>query len=115
MIVNRNTKTYNISAKISQGEYNKAHNYIQKKINNHCKKHPTEAFSVRILFGDTNKDWNNTPLQVFYDYFANSKTSNNPKKQAARDVGLILKKIISSDKRKFIYVGKDTGNKYKLK
>lgn len=114
MITNQNNTIKNISAKISVVNIEIVRAYIQGAVHSHCKNNPEKGLSVRILFGGDNKNWKNTPLQYIYEYYKYIRKSKKPSEQAAKDVGWILKSVLINDKRNFEYIGKDTGNIYKL-
>ena len=103
-----------ISAKIPRINIELAKAYIQGAVHSHCNNNANSDLSVRILFGGDNTDWENTPLQIIYDYYLYIKNSNNPAKDAAKDVGWLFKEVLIKDKRHFILVGKNTGKVYRL-
>ncbi len=88
--------------------------YIQGAVHSFCSNNKNSEISVRILFGGDNKNWSNTPLQCVYDYYKYVAGSKNPDKQSAIDIGWLFKEVLHDDNRNFEYVGKDTGNKYKM-
>jgi hypothetical protein len=69
-------------------------------LNRHAK---GDEFSVRILFGGDNTDWEGTPLQQIWDsHKANGKTNDEAHEQSAKDVGWLLKSVLAEDTtRKF--------------
>lgn len=74
------------------------------------------VFSVHILFGRNNRNWNDIPMQKLYDYYIKAgKSHDEAAKRAAIDAGRLLKQILNDDKsREFEIVGKNTGILYKL-
>lgn len=114
MIISRSNAKRNISAKISPIEKDLAKTYIKDAVNKHCEKSPQNPFSVRILFGGDNRDWNGTPLQCIYNYYKYKLKLSNAKERAAKDVGWLFKEVLCNDTLVFQYVGKDTGSIYKL-
>jgi hypothetical protein len=59
-------------------------------------------FSVRDLFGGENFDWKGTPIIKLYEkHKSKGKSDDNAIKDAGKDVGWILKKVIDDDDRKF--------------
>ncbi len=112
MIINLKTANYKISAKISVADVECAKAYIQGAVHSHCNNAADSPLSVRILFGGDNGDWNGTPLQWIYNYHKYIGKSTDPNKQAAIDVGRLLKIILQEDVRDFQYVGEDSGKKY---
>lgn len=114
MIINPKKLNRNITAKVSDVEIECVKAYIQGAVHSHCNTSPGKPFSVRILFGGKNKDWSGTPLQCIYDYHKDIRQSKDPANQAAKDIGWLFKQVLESDSRKFCYIGKDTGNIFKL-
>lgn len=114
MIVNERVVHRKIAAQLSIVEIEMIKVYIQGAVHSHCNTGPDKPLSVRTLFGEDNNDWTNTPLQNVYNYHKYISSSNNPKKQAAIDIGWIFKQVLDNDIRKFECVGKDTGKIYKL-
>ena len=115
MALSPNQTVRKISAKISAEEIALAKDYIQNAVHSHCNSNPDKEFSVRTLFGGDNKDWTDTPLQCIYDYHKYVRMSKDPAEDAAKDVGWLLKSVLSIDARNFEYAGKNTGNMYKMK
>ncbi len=114
MIINNTKKTYKISADLIPVDEEIIKVYIQSSVNAFCN-NKDSVFSVRILFGGDNRDWNGTPLQKIYDYYIKEgKTQEQAGQRAAIDVGRLLKSFLENDGRKFETVGKDTGLRYKL-
>lgn len=114
MIINSNQTVRNISAKLTDTEIALTKTYIQGAVHSHCNNCPDKELSVRILFGGDNRNWAGTPLQRIYEYY-NGNGSENPYKDAARDVGWLLKSVLVEDEaRNFEHVGNDTGSRYKL-
>lgn len=67
-----------------------------------CKNRKNEWFSVRDLMGGENADWTNTPLIYLYDRQINKgKTQKKAFDQAAKDIGNIVKELLSNDTRNF--------------
>ena len=117
MIKGYNKKPNKISAKITDAEIQSAISHIEKSVDAYCKRNNNKVgtlISVRILFGDKNRDWNGTALQNIYDYHKNANRVKNPKNQAAKDVGWLFKKVLMDDKRVFEYHSKDSSKVYRL-
>ncbi len=93
------SKIYSVSAKISEDEMNLAIAFIKGAVHCFCKNNPEQTFSVKTLFGGANNDWNDNPLQVFYDYYSKSGCVD-AEKRAAQDVGKLLKSVLDDDKRR---------------
>lgn len=96
LVIKDTSKICKISAQISDEEENCAKIYIKDTVDKFCKNNPGKSFSVRVLFGGDNSDWNGTPLQVIY----NSHYKNNPNGAAIKakhDVGNLLKKVLSDE------------------
>ena len=108
------TKVRAISAKILNIDIEIAKTYIKDVVDDFCNKYPQEKFSVRILFGGVNKDWNGTPLQKIYDYYILNGYSNKKAfKKSAIDVGRLLKTVLVEDKQKYLCI-KGYTNEYKI-
>lgn len=89
------------SAKISTEDTELAKKYLQGAVHSYCKNNPGQAFSVRDLAGGENKDWGETPLQAIYDYHISlGKTKEKAKKQAAIDVGWLLKAVLAAEENR---------------
>ena len=116
MLYGLNNGTRKISATISSVDKELAKAYIHGGVDCFCNNNPLGVFSVQILFGGDNKNWNGTPLQCLYDNHFYIRKSSEPKKQAASDVGILLREVLSSDKRRdFEYVGEATGHQYRMR
>lgn len=85
-----------ISAIIDEDKTKEAKNYIKKSIDDYCRNNPRSPFSVCTLFGGENRDWRETPLQAIYEKQPSS--CKDAKKQAAIDVGWLLKEVLARDK-----------------
>ncbi|MBR0466522.1 MAG: hypothetical protein IJJ40_03405 [Clostridia bacterium] len=118
-------KTSRITASITREQENCAIEYIKGAVHDHCNNLPHEDFSVRIMFGSNNNDWNGTAIQVIYDellkrgrmcgrYSTKDEIVKYAKNRASIDVGKLLKEVLINDRRNFYVSGKDTGKKYKL-
>lgn len=115
MLIDTNSTIRKISAELTEVELALAKAYIQGAVHSHCNNCADKELSARILFGGNNRNWADTPLQCIYDYHKKSG-SEQPGKNAAQDVGWLLKSVLAKDKRRtFEHVGNDTGNIYKLK
>ena len=67
-----------------------------------CKNRKGEWFSLRDLMGGDNFYWNGTPLLDLYLKHKNlGKNSETSIKDAGKDAGWILKKVLKKDDRKF--------------
>lgn len=115
MIENTSQTVRKVSAKIPETEIALAKAYIQGAVHAHCSSDPASELSVRILFGGDNRDWGNTPLQAIYEYHKDIKKAKDPAGDAAKDVGWLLKAVLTEDARTFEYVGKDTGGIYRIR
>ena len=104
-----------ISATILNVDKEIIKDYMQGSVYSFCKNNPGEVFSVRILFGGMNNDWNGTPLQRLYDNHAYVRKSKNPKHQTAIDAGRLLREVLENDSRKFEYAGNKRGHRYRMK
>jgi|GEM_PF-3079390 len=101
MIINKR-KTRRISANIQSFEKEIIKIFIKGAVYAFCNNY-NGKFSVMCLFGKDNRDWNDTPLQLIYDYYRlNGKTQEQSAKQAAKDIGILLKEVLCEDKM-FLY------------
>lgn len=117
MLIGISNRTREMSAKLSCGEKEMIKCYIFGAIDSFCKNCKGQDFSVRILFGEENKDWHGTPMQKIYDYhISQGKTDKEAKNLAAKDAGYFLKKLLKEDERErtFKFTFKDTSNRYIL-
>lgn len=115
MLTGLTTGKGEISAILSEAEKEIIKEYIKGGVHSFCKNNPNDVFSVAILFGGNNKDWNGTALQILYDKNLNSGNSCDPYNQAACDAGCLLREVLEEDKRReFEYAGKATGHQYKF-
>lgn len=114
MIINEKAVHRNMLAQLPIVEIEMIKAYIQGAVHSHCNTCPDKPLSVRLLFGEDNSDWSNTPLQQVYIYHKYISRKNDPKNEAARDIGWIFKRVLDEDVRKFECVGKDTGKIYTM-
>ena len=113
MIIRGNKTVRKISANISLLDIEVAKAYIQGAVHSDCNNKKSKELSVRSLFGGDNGDWHDTPLQHIYDYHKYISCSKKPEKEAAKDVGWLLKSVLVNDKyRRFECVKKETGCVY---
>ncbi|MEN6620307.1 MAG: hypothetical protein ABFD50_01995 [Smithella sp.] len=76
--------------------------FMQGAIYCWVKNRPRESFAVRDLVGGLNNNWNGTPLQVLYDRHINTgKNADEAFEAAAKDLGWIVKTLLSEDRRVF--------------
>jgi len=76
--------------------------FMQGAIYCWVKNRPEEPFAVRDLVGGMNTNWSQTPLQVLYDRHIDSgKTEDDAFDAAAKDIGWIVKTLLSEDRRTF--------------
>lgn len=115
MILNNKTKTYKISAKLIPIDIEIIKVYMLGAINSFCNNNRDSSFSIRILFGGINRNWQGTPIQKLYDYYVlNGKSYEQAAESASIDAGRLLKLVLEEDLRSFEIVGKDSGMLYKL-
>ncbi|WP_167883996.1 cell division protein SepF [Leptospira wolffii] len=76
------------------------YDFLQGAVYSWCKNRKNEWFSMRDLMGGENTDWDGTPLYELYLKHLNKK-SNDPVKEAGKDSGWLLKKVLHRDMRKF--------------
>ena len=76
--------------------------FLQGAIYCWCAKKNSEWFSARDFLGGDNYFWQGTPMMVLYQKHRDrGKTHEASVKEAGKDAGWILKKVIDIDKRKF--------------
>lgn len=76
--------------------------FLQGAIYCWCKNRPNEWFSMRDLMGGDNYYWQGTPLLPLYEKHENKgKGWESSVKDAGKDSGWLLKRVISDDKRTF--------------
>jgi hypothetical protein len=93
-------KQRNISAELSEREKERICDFIQGSVYCFCKNNPDEWFAARDLFGGVNYSWSATALESLYDWHENSGASE-PVKSAGKDIGWLLLRVLSEDKRIF--------------
>ena len=74
--------------------------FLQGSVYCWCKNRKGNWFSLRDLMGGDNYYWQGTPLLPLY-LKHESKGQADPVKEAGKDAGMILKHVISTDKRSF--------------
>ena len=76
--------------------------FMQGAVYSWVKNRAGEPFAVRDLVGGENYDWNGTPLQVLHDkHITAGKNSEEAFEAAAKDLGWIVKSLLSEDSRTF--------------
>lgn len=116
MLTNNTKRIYSISADLLPIDTAIIKVYIQGAVYSFCNNNPKENFSVRILFGGDNRDWNGTPLQRIFDwYIKDGKNHQDAADRAAIDLGILLKTVLTEDARQYEITGKDSGTLYRLK
>lgn len=98
MLYDSNSVIRAVSADVLPTDIEAAKIYIKGAVHCFCKNNPSEKFSARTLFGGENRDWNDTPLQKIYDYYAGNN-ANDAVNRAAVDVGWLLKTVLAEDKK----------------
>ena len=84
---------------ISESETQRIKDFLQGAIYCWCKNRKGEWFSLRDLMGGDNFYWQGTPLLCLY--LKHEDKNEDPTKEAGKDAGLLLKSVISADKRMF--------------
>lgn len=91
-------KTHGVSA----SELEAAKSFIQGAVYSWLKNRPNEGFAVRDLVGGVNFDWKGTPIYCFFEKHHNKGKANSAAIiEAGKDVGWLLKSVLSEDKRNF--------------
>ncbi len=80
--------------------------FIQGAVYCWCKNKPDEWFSIRDLMGGENTFWEGTPLMPLW-----AEEENHDK--AGKTAGMILKKVIAEDQRRFDTKKENLVRKYK--
>jgi hypothetical protein len=86
--------------------------FLQGAVYCWCKNRPEEWFSMRDLMGGENYYWQGTPLIALYDKQL-SIASADPVKEAGKESGWLLKKVISDDARTFETKKEELISKYR--
>ena len=95
-------------------EYELCTAYLQGAVYCWVKNRAPEWFAVRDLVGGENADWRRTPLQAIYErHLANGRTEPEAFEAAAKDVGWIMKRILSEDAREFELDNSERVNRYR--
>ena len=88
------------SAKLSEDKMRNIECYILGAVYGYCAGASEKRFSVRALFGESNRDWNETPLIDVFEYYIQQEMSEDVAiERAGRDVGCLLKRILFEDKK----------------
>jgi len=99
---------------ITDEEKQRIIDFLQGAVYCWCKNRPDEWFSMRDLMGGENYYWQGTPLHVLYSKHENKvKPWETAVKDAGKDSGWILKKVINNDQRKFETKKEELIRKYK--
>ena len=85
--------------------------FLQGAVYSWCKNRKDEWFSMRDLMGGDNYYWDGTPLIVLYRKHEN--ISIDPVKEAGKDSGWLLKKVIHQDKRVYETTREELIRKYR--
>lgn len=97
MLTNKNETVYETTAKLTVVDKELCKAYIKGAVHSFCNNNPARRFTARALFGGKNTDWSDTPLDKIYQYHKYIASSDNPNKQAAIDVGRLLKAVLIED------------------
>ena len=99
---------------ISPEERQSIIDFLQGAVYCWCKNRKNEWFSMRDLMGGDNFYWQGTPLVVLYDKHENlGKNSESAVKDAGKDSGWLLKRVINDDLRSFDTVVEEQIRKYR--
>jgi hypothetical protein len=101
-MLNVNSELREVSG-ITDVEKQRISDFLQGAVYCWCKNRKAEWFSMRDLMGGDNYYWQGTPLLVLYQKHSEKagKEKELPLKDAGKDAGWILKKVISIDNRTF--------------
>ena len=73
-----------------------------------------EPFAVRDLVGGLNRDWRGTPLQPLFDkHRRENRPPDEARKAAGRDLGWIVKAVLTRDARTFEATRRDRATFYR--
>jgi hypothetical protein len=87
---------------ISEEETMAIKNFMQGAVYSWVKNRRDEAFAVHDLMGGENFHWHGTPLMALYDKHASAGKDDAAANEAAgRDLGWLVKAVLSADKRTF--------------
>ena len=76
--------------------------FVQGAVYCWVKNSSEEWFHVRDLVGGANTDWNGTPLQALYEkHIVAGSAAAEAYEAAAKEIGWIVKAVLSDDKRIF--------------
>lgn len=99
---------------ISNEEKQRIIDFLQGAVYCWCKNKPDEWFSMRDLMGGENYYWEGTPLLVLYTkHKSKGKDWESAVKDAGKDSGWLLKRVINQDQRKFETKKEELIRKYK--
>lgn len=98
-MINSTVKIKKISAEVTDYELNLMLAYIKGIVNGFTIEGSGKWFSGRTLFGGKNNNWSDTPIQILYDRHEKNR-SQDAKKMAGIDVGLLLLQTLSNDKNR---------------
>jgi hypothetical protein len=88
---------------ITDAQRQRIYDFLQGAVYCWCKNKPEEWFTVRDLQGGENFDWNGTPLITLYDkHIKKGKTHDDAVKEAGKDAGRVMKRILHDDSREFL-------------
>lgn len=100
MLLTPSRMRYNYA--ISAEELERIKDYLQGAVRAWIRDRPNKTFTTRDLVGGANRDWNGTPPQCLYNrHIARRNNHQYAMKQAAIDLGWILKTVLQDDPRTF--------------
>src|SRR5207245_9960491 len=85
---------------LTDDEKDRIADFLQGAVYCWCKNRPDEWFSLRDLMGGENYYWEGTPLIRVYEKHRDAG-AHNPVKEAGKDGGWLLKKVLVNDPRTF--------------
>lgn len=78
--------------------------FMQGAVYSWVKNRTGDSFAVRDLMGGENFDWRGTPLINLYEkHITTGKDNDSAIEAAAKDLGWLLKSVLSEDKRTFVF------------
>lgn len=79
---------------ISDEQRQRIMDFLRNAVYCWCDNNKDQWFAARDLLGGENKDWRDTPMFALYEKSRNER-------QAGRDAGNLLKRVLSNDSRRF--------------
>jgi hypothetical protein len=99
---------------LSDDQRNAIRHFMQGAVYCWVKNRKSERFAVRDLMGGQNTRWHGTPLMVLYEnHKARGKDDAAAIEAAGQDLGWLVKRFLSEDKRTFEFDNAGFVNTYR--